>query len=48
LIYLVQHPEELILCFNNTISVIAINNKDKALGVLEIVPPQWPDLGFEK
>ena len=42
--YLIQHPVELIPCLNNTISVIAINDKDKTLCVLEVVPPQWSDL----
>jgi len=42
--YLIQHPVELIPCLNNTISVIAINDKDKTLCVLKVVPPQWPDL----
>jgi hypothetical protein len=41
---LIQHPVELIPCLNNTISVVAINNKDKTLCVLEVVPPQWSDL----
>jgi hypothetical protein len=35
---------ELISGLNNTLSVIAVHNKDEALGVLEVVPPQGPDL----
>jgi hypothetical protein len=35
---------KLISGLNNTLSVIAVNNKNEALGVLEIVPPQGPDL----
>jgi hypothetical protein len=35
---------ELISSFNNTVAIIAINNKNETLCVLEIVPPQWPDL----
>jgi hypothetical protein len=42
--YLVQHPVELISCFNNTITVIAVHNKDKTLGVLEVMPPERSDL----
>lgn len=43
-IYLIEHAMELISSFNNTIAIIAINHEDETLGVLEIVPPQWPDL----
>lgn len=46
-IYLIQHPVQLIPSLNNTISIVAVNHKDKALGVLEVVPPQRPDLLFE-
>ena len=28
--------------------VIAVNNKDKSLGVLEVVAPKWPDLVLHK
>lgn len=42
--YLVQHPVELISGLNNTLSVVAVYNKNEALGVLEVVPPQGPDL----
>jgi hypothetical protein len=35
---------ELISGLNNTLSVIAIHNKNEPLGVLEVVPPQGPDL----
>jgi hypothetical protein len=35
---------KLISGLNNTLSVIAVHNKNEALGVLEIVPPQGPDL----
>ena len=42
--YLVQHPVQLIPRFNHTIPVIAINDKDEALGILEIVAPQGPNL----
>jgi hypothetical protein len=35
---------ELISSFNDTIPVIAIDNKDKPLCVLEIMPPERSDL----
>ena len=46
--YLIQHSMQLIPCFNHTISVIAINHKDKSLCVLEVMSPQWPDLKKQK
>ena len=42
--YLVQHPVQLISGFNNTVTVIAIHNKDKTLCVLEVMPPERSDL----
>ena len=47
IIYLIQHPVQLIPCLNYSISVIAINDKNKTLSVLEVVPPQWTDLQIE-
>jgi len=44
LLYLIQHPVELISGFNNTVTVIAVHNKDKTLGVLEVMPPERSDL----
>jgi hypothetical protein len=35
---------KLISGLNNTLSVVAVHHKNKALGVLEVVPPQGPDL----
>ena len=35
---------ELISGLNNTLSVVAVHNKNEALGVLEVVPPQGSDL----
>jgi hypothetical protein len=35
---------ELISGLNNTLSVVAVHNKNEALGVLEVVPPQGTDL----
>ena len=43
-IYLIQHPVELISSFHNTVPIIAINNKDKTLCVLEVMPPKRSDL----
>lgn len=45
--YLIQHPVQLIPCFYHSISIIAINHKNKTLSVLEVVPPQWTDLQIE-
>jgi len=45
--YLIQHPVQLIPCLNHSVSIIAINHKNKTLGVLEVVPPQWTDLQIE-
>jgi len=35
---------ELIPGFNNTVPIVAVHNKDETLRVLEVMPPQWPDL----
>ena len=40
----VQHPLQFLTCLDNTISVIAVDNKDDALSVLEVMSPQGPDL----
>ena len=40
----VQHPLQLLTCLNNTISIIAVDDEDDALGVLEVVSPQWSNL----
>lgn len=42
--YLIQHSVKLVLCLDHTVPVIAVHNKDEALCVLEVVPPEWPDL----
>ena len=41
---LIQHALELLTGLHNTITIIAIDNKDNALSVLEVMPPQWSDL----
>lgn len=43
-LYLIKHPVKLISGLNYTISIIAVHHKNKALCVLEIMPPQWSDL----
>ena len=43
-LYLIQHPVQFICSLNNTISIIAVNNKSKTLGVLEVMSPQRSDL----
>lgn len=40
---LVQHTLKFLAGFNNTVAIVAINNEDDTLGVLEVVSPQWPD-----
>ena len=39
----VQHPLQLLTCLDNTISIIAVDDEDDALSVLEVVSPQRPD-----
>jgi len=40
----VQHPLQLITCLNHTISIIAIDDENDALGVLEVVTPEGSNL----
>jgi len=39
-----EHLVELVVCFSDTLTVIAIDDKDKALSVLEVVAPEGTDL----
>jgi hypothetical protein len=41
---LVQHTLQLLTSLNNTITIVAVNDEDDSLGVLEIMSPQRPDL----
>jgi len=41
---LVEHALELLTGLGNTVAIVAVNNEDDALGVLEVMPPQRPDL----
>ncbi len=41
---LVQHALQFFASFNNPISIVGVDNKDDALGILEVVPPQRSDL----
>ena len=41
---LVQHSLELLASLNNTIAIVAVNDEDDALGVLEVMPPERSDL----
>lgn len=41
---LVQHTLQLLSCLNNTIAIVGVDNEDNTLGVLEVMPPQRPDL----
>ena len=36
------------MSFINQAPVIAVNDKDKSLGVLEVVAPKWPNLVLHK
>ena len=42
--YLIQHPVQLISGLNNSVPVIAVNNKNETLCILEVVPPQGTNL----
>ena len=42
-VVLIQHPLEFLPGLDNTISVIAIDDKDDALGILEVMSPQRSD-----
>ena len=41
---LVQHALKLLPGLDNTVAIVAVNNEDNALGVLEVVSPQRTDL----
>lgn len=41
---LVQHALKLLTSLNNTVTIIAVDDEDDTLGVLEVVPPQRTDL----
>ena len=41
---LIQHALQLLTGLNDTIAVIAINDENDALGILEVMPPQRSDL----
>ena len=46
--YLIQHTVQLIPSLNYTITIIAVDNKDKPLSILEVVSPQRSDLNVPK
>lgn len=41
---LVQHALQLLSCLNHTVAIVGVDNEDDTLGVLEVMPPQRPDL----
>ena len=41
---LVQHPLELLAGLNNTVAIVAVDDEDDTLGVLEVMPPERTDL----
>ena len=41
---LIKHPVKFISSLNNSVSVVAVHDKDQTLRVLEVVPPQRTDL----
>lgn len=41
---LVQHTLQLLTSFRHTITIVAINNEDDALRILEVMPPERSDL----
>ena len=46
--YLIQHTMQLIPSLNNTVTIIAVNHKDKSLSILEVVSPQRSNLDVAK
>lgn len=40
----VQHTLQLLTSLYHTVTIVAVNNKDDTLGILEVVPPKRPDL----
>jgi hypothetical protein len=41
---LVQHSLELLPGLNNTVAIVAVDNEDDTLGVLEVMPPERTNL----
>jgi hypothetical protein len=41
---LVQHSLELLTGLNNAIAIVAVNDEDDTLGVLEVMPPERANL----
>ena len=45
---LIEHPMQFISSLRNSVSVVAVHNKDQTLSVLEVVLPQGTDLKTNK
>lgn len=41
---LVEHALQLFPSFDNSVTIVAVNNEDDTLGVLEVMSPQRSDL----
>ena len=41
---LVQHALQLLTGLDDTVPIVAIDNEDDTLSILEVVSPQWSDL----
>lgn len=41
---LIQHTLQLLTSFHHTVTIVAINNEDDALRILEVMPPERSDL----
>ena len=41
---LVQHSLQLFTGFDDTVTIVAVDHEDDALSVLEVMPPQRPNL----
>lgn len=41
---LVEHALKLLASLDNTIAIVAVDDEDNALGVLEVMPPERSDL----
>ena len=41
---LLEHTMQLVTCLSDTLAIIAVHDEDEALGILEVVAPQWSNL----
>jgi hypothetical protein len=41
---LIQHPLQLLTRLDNTVAIVAVDDEDDTLSILEVVPPERADL----